>query len=315
MSNRAQRKMNCFVGRGGRRFTAAVVFCWLASGVAAFGQETQPVPSGDIPAPPEARRHGREKRGERPERDHEGRMGKLPGAYLLRTLPEDQGPLTEKEQEELLDFVRQHAPEMYEALQATKQGKPEDFQEQFQRAAPQLRRLQRIYQRNPELGESIIKHTRNLRKFRQIRHAWRDTAQDPAARQRIEEVMRQIVAENVEIETAVLEDQIRELEFQREARVKAEFNRLTAEDTDLTAEPPQVRAWAEQLRGRPPRAEAEWLEDELWLVCAQRMDVEAGMARKFLERMRGDVQAEVDRRMERLTRDRAESRPTAPDHD
>ena len=297
----------------GRILTVA---CCMVCASIAFGQDTQPTPRGEVPAPrPEERRRGRDKRGDHPERHRPGRMGKLPGAYLLRTMPEDEGPLSQEERDKLVTFVRAHAPEMYAALQATEQRQPKDFEEQFQRAVPQLRRLYRIYQRNPELGESIIKHTRNLRNLRQMRRTWRDAEQDPAARQRIEELMRPILVENVGIEAAVLEDQIRELDFQREARIKAEFERLTGDNTDLDAEPPQVREWAKRLRERPPRTEADWLEDELWLVCAQRMDVEVGMARKFLERMRSDVDAEVDRRIEHMTRGREEPPPDKRDAD
>ena len=236
-------------------------------------------------------------------------MGRLPGAPLFRVMPEDLGPLDEAERGALLSFLQEHAPEMHEALLKLQRDDPASFDRQFQRAAPYLRRLQRIFQRNPELGESIVRHSQNLQKLRRFRQAWRESAEDLRTRQRIEELMQQLVAENVEIEAAALDDQIRELEFQRDARIKAEFDRLLAADADLAAEPAQVRDWVRRLQEHPPQTELEWLQDELWVVCAERMDVEVQAARRHLERMRDNLAAEIERRMDYLKRPPSASRP------
>lgn len=291
------------------------VLSWALLGVALFyvpelyGRQDCPVQdppkltegSGRRPA----RHDGEERLGSR----RPGRLGRLPGAQLFRILPEDQGPLSDDERAGLEDFLRQRAPDMFESLQRLRRDQPRVYEEQIQHAAPYLRRLRRICERNPELGDSIIKHSQNLQKLRRMRQAWRENEKEPRTRRRVEELMRQTTAENVAIEIAALEDQIRELEFQREARIKAEYERLTAPEADLSAEPPQTREWIQRLQGRPPRAEEEWLQDELWVVCTERMDVEVEAARRRLERMRGDLAAEVERRMEHLLRAPGAARP------
>jgi hypothetical protein len=251
----------------------------------------------------------------RPQRQHAGgadqpspgehgwgaRLGRLPGAHLFRPLPEDQGPLRAGEQEELLSFIHQHMPETYESLDQLRQSDPAAFRERLQKAAPPLRRLRRIFERDSELGQSVIRHSENVQRLRRARRAWLASEQDHQARRGIEDLMRRTVAENVAIETAVLDDQVRELDWRREARIAAEFERLTSPDADLAGEPPEVRELVRQLHEAQLKDELEWVEDELWVVCAERMDREVRALQERVERLRANAAEQVDRRMQRLT--------------
>jgi hypothetical protein len=235
------------------------------------------------------------------DRHRGGRFGRLPGAPLLRSLPSDQGPLQPGEQQELIDFVRQHVPGIHRALEQLGQKDPDNFTQRLEQAAPLLRRLRRIFDRDPQLGQSIIRHSESLQRLHRARRAWLDGELDPAARSSIEDMMRRTVADNVQIEVAVLEDQVRELDWQRDARIEAEFQRLTAPGADLTGESPELRELVRLLHETQAKAEITWLEDELWLQCATRMDREVKILQERVERMRTNTAEEVDRRMRHLT--------------
>ena len=265
---------------------------------AAHAQPKRPGPAAERPQRRQTDRPDRT-----PGADHcpHARLGRLPGARLFRPLPGDQGPLTPEEQHELVNFVRQHAPNIHASLKQLRKRDPDNFSQRLQKAAPLLRRLRRIFERDPELGRSIIRHSEKLQRLRQARRAWLDSAGDRRTRREIEDVMRRTVAENVRIELAVLEDQVRELEWQRDARIEAEFERLTSPDADLTGEPPELRGLVRLLHEAQAKDELTWLEDELWLVCAARMDREVRALQQRVERMRTSTAEEVDRRMQRLT--------------
>ncbi|GAG33379.1 unnamed protein product, partial [marine sediment metagenome] len=92
-------------------------------------------------------RHAEHRRG--------ARLGRLPGAHLFRPLPSDQGPLSADEQQQLIDFIRQHAPKMHSSLTRLQQKDPAGFERRLQKAAPLLRRLRRIFERDAQLGRNI----------------------------------------------------------------------------------------------------------------------------------------------------------------
>lgn len=274
----------------------ATLLAWAPYGLpGAFAQPDQP---GATAGRPRGEHSGQPPRGEH----HRGAwFGRLPGAHLFRPLPEDQGPLTPEEQQQLLEFIGQHAPELYGSLERLRTKNPNAFEQRLQKALPHLRRLRRIFERDPELGRSVMRHSENVQRLRRARRAWLDSVADRAARRGIEDVMRRTVAENVAIETAVLEDQVRELDLRRDARIAAEFERLMSEDIDLASEPPEIRELLRRLHDAQWKGELEWLEDDLWLVCAARMDREVRALQGRVERMRADTAAEVDRRIKQLT--------------
>ena len=250
---------------------------------------------------PQRRHADRADQRSRGEHRRSARLGRLPGAPLFRPLPEDRGPLRAEEQQKLLSFIRQYMPEMHDSLKRLRQNDPAAFRERLQKAAPPLRRLRRIFERDSELGRSVIQHSENVQRLRRARRAWLASEQDHQARRAIEDLMRRTVAENVAIETAVLDDQVRELDWRRQARIAAEFERLTSSDADLAGEPPEVRNLVRHVHDAQLRGELEWVEDELWLVCAERMDREVKALQERVERLRANAAEQVDRRMKRLT--------------
>ncbi len=282
--------------------TALIAAALIA--LAGYAAAPAPAQSDEPAAGVERPQRSRADRSEQPahaEHRRGARLGRLPGAHLFRPLPSDQGPLTDEEQQELIDFVRRHAPQMHSSLNRLSNNDPDNFRRYLQKAAPSLRRLRRVFERDPQLGRSIIRHSGNLQRLRRARRAWLESKRDRRTRRDIEDVMRRTLAENVEIEAAVLDDQLRELDWQRAARIEAEFERLASAEADLSGESPALRELIGQLHGAQAKDELEWVEDELWLRCAERMDREVRALQERLARMRADTAQEVDRRMKRLT--------------
>ena len=278
---------------------AATLLAWSGyASPSACAQQGEAEATANRPQRQQANRSGQPACGEH---RRGARLGRLPGAHLFRPLPEDQGPLRAEEQQELLSFIRQHMPKTHDSLKRVRQDDPAAFRQRLQKAAPPLRRLRRIFERDPELGQSVIQHSENVQRLRRARRAWLESEQGRQARRGIEDVMRRTVAENVEIEIAVLDDQVRELDWRRKARIAAEFERLTLPDADLAGEPPEVRDLVRHVHEAQLKGELEWLEDELWLVCAGRMDREVRALQERVERSRANAAEQVDRRMQRLT--------------
>lgn len=276
----------------------ATLVAW--TGYLAAPARGQPGGPAKPPQPPE--RHER-KRGGRggPPRDAErgpgSPLGRFPGARLFRPLPEDQGPLTPAEQRELMSFVRECYPDAHRWLKQIQQRDPEAFQQRLQEAAPRLRHLRRIFERDPELGQNIVRYSENLQQLHHARRAWRDAELSPKQRRRIHDAVRRVIAENLRIEVAVLEDQALELEQQRDARIEAESERLLSPDLDLAEEPPEVREVIEHLLNPQEDDDLESLEDELRKICSERMDREVARLRNRAARWRENAIEEVDRRM------------------
>lgn len=284
-------------------FVAWAAVAWAGyRAAAASAQERGPTAS---PHRPERRpRAGGGRCGQPPggERRPGLRLGHFPGGHLFRPLPEDQGPLTPDEQRELVSFLRKHAPNMHLRLREIRARDPAAFDEHLQDAAPRLRVLRRIFARDPQLGRNVLRHAENLRRIHRARRAWRKSEPDPQARRRIYAAIRRMTAENVRIETAVLDDQALELERQRDGRIEAEFERLVSADADLAEEPPEVRELVERLQAAQEDEDLEWLYDKLRQICSERMDREVARLRNRAERLRTNAVGEVDRRLQRLTR-------------
>ncbi len=229
--------------------------------------------------------------------DQPRHRGRFPGGNLFRPLPEDEGPLEPEEQRRLVNFLRRHAPLMHESLKQLRMKDPDGFDRRLRDAAPQLRRLRRIYQRDPELGLSVIKHAENLQRVRRMRRIWRGSEGEPQARRRIENEMRRIVAENLQVEILVLEDRIDAFEQQRDQRITAEYERLTAVDADLSGESSEIRELLQSLDTADSETEIQRLEEQLKRNCAARAEHRIAGMRKRLERIEANTVEEVDRRM------------------
>lgn len=243
-----------------------------------------------------------------PPRDPRG-PGPFPLAELIRPAPEDEGPLEAGEQEELLAFAEQRVPAVYEALRRMQEDAPQRFSERMQRVAPRLRQLKRIFERNPALGRRIVRYAENQQRMHTARRIVEQGERSPAMRRRLAAELRPLMAENLRIEMAVLNDRIDDLSTRRDEAIEAELRRLTGEGHDWANEPAEVRQLLRRFRAADDDAEREAILAELRRVGAERVDGEIAHLRERLEAMRTNAPVEVDRRMRRILEPPGRDRP------
>lgn len=235
----------------------------------------------------------------------------MSGARMFQPLPEDEGPLSQAEQRELEKFVKKHAPLIHDKLRQLRKRNPNVFQQRMQEAAPRLRMLRRVFQRDPRLGRMIVRYAENRQRFGRARQALRDAGDDPQARRRIAAAVRRMMAEDLRIEATVLDDRAKMMEEQRDARIESEYQRLVSPDLDLAAEAPEARELIQRLRGAETDEQREALADELWWVATDRTDREVETMRARVTRMRTHAAEEVDRRVRRFAAQADRQRPNA----
>lgn len=231
----------------------------------------------------------------------------FPLADLIRPDPEDEGPVTPEEERELLQFARKHVPFVHGALAEMREASPERYRFRLETAAPRLRQLRRIFDREPALGRRILRYAENQQRIRTARRIWDESEErTPVLRRRLAAEVRPLMAENLRIELDVLDDRIRELTGERERAVDSEFRRLTREDADPAAQPDDVRELLRRYRASSDDAERAGLADRIREIGAQRVDDEVRLLRERAERMRSEAPREVDRRVGRAMDDRPE---------
>ncbi len=264
----------------------------------AAAQERAPAASRQQPED-RHRPHGdRRGPGQRGERRPGLRFGYLPGANLFRPLPEDEGPLTAEERIELMDFLRTHVPKVHGWLEQLREHDPAAFDERLQGAAPRLRQLRRIFERDPQLGQNLVRYSENKHRVWRAQWAWR-RSEDPEERRQILDSVRRWTAQNLRIETAVLEDRAEELEQQREERIEAEVARWQSDDFDWAGESQEVRELAGAWRAAETDDERAALADELRRISSERIDREVARLRGRAVQLRENAVDEVDQRMQR----------------
>ncbi|MFQ5805036.1 MAG: hypothetical protein ACE5I3_01160 [Phycisphaerae bacterium] len=265
-----------------------------------LAQERDPTVS---PQQPERRHRARADRGQpgrRGERRPGLRVGRLLGGHLLQRLPEDEGPLTPDQEVELMDFVRAHVPEVHRSLEQLRERDPAAFEQRLQDAAPRLRQLRRIFERDPELGANLVRYSENLHRIRRARWAWRNS-EEPEARRRLRAAVRRMLAQNLRIEVAVLEDQAQQLEQQRDERVDAAVERWQSDDIDVAGESEELREVVRTWRAAQTDEERQALAGELRRISSERVDRRIARLRNRAARLRENAVEEVDRRMQRWT--------------
>jgi hypothetical protein len=277
---------------------AALLACVGYATAPAVAQEREPTASRR-PSEGRDRPHGdRRGPGQRGERRPGLRFGYLPGANLFRPLPEDEGPLTAEERVELMDFLHTHVPKVHGWLEQLRERDPAAFDERLQAAAPRLRQLRRIFERDPQLGQNLVRYSENKHHIWRAQWAWRRSA-DPEERRQILDSVRRWTAENLRIETAVLEDRANELERQREERVAAEVARWQSDDFDWAGESEEVRELVGAWRAAETDDDRAALAGELRRISSERIDHDITRLRDRAARSRENAVDEVDRRMQR----------------
>jgi hypothetical protein len=237
--------------------------------------------------------------------------GRFPGGDLFRPLPEDEGPLTPGEKQELTSFLRARVPSAHRWLQELRRRDPEAFDERLREAAPRLRQLRRVFERDPELGRKFIRHAQNLERLQRARRVWPRTERASERRERIRAAVRRLIAQNLRIEALVLDDRLRQLQEQREQRIDAWVSRLRSDEINLAGEPEEVRELVRRWRGASGQKRRAELEAELRRMCGERFDREIKRLRRRAELVRESAVEEVDRRLNGWIK-RAERRPRHP---
>lgn len=227
-------------------------------------------------------------------------FGGFPGAELLRPLPEDEGPLQPGEADELFEFARRNVPFVHRALRRMEDLAPDEFEHRLQRAAPRLRQLKRIFDRNPQLGERIVRFAENQQRIRFAKRNWDEGERSPALRQRLTQEIRPLFAENLRIEQDVLRERLDDLTARREVQIDREVERLTADGFDPADVPADVRELLRKYRDAATESELDAARRELRRVGENRIDSEISMLRERVNRVCNDAAREVDRRVGRF---------------
>lgn len=240
-------------------------------------------------------------------------FGGFPGAELLRPLPEDEGPLQPGEADELIEFARRNVPFVHRALRRMEDSAPDEFERRLERAAPRLRQLKRIFDRNPQLGERIVRFAENQQRIRIAKRNWDEGDRSPALRQRVMQEVRPLLAENMRIEQDVLRERLDDLTSRREVQIDREVERLTADGLDPADVPADVRELLRKYRDAATDADRDALRRQLRRVGAERIDSEISALRERVNRMRNNAAREVDRRVGRFFDSPPHDRPPRPD--
>jgi hypothetical protein len=257
---------------------------------------------------PKARRAPHGQRGDRAGRGDRRRFGRGGPGGMFRPAPRDHRPLEPGEGERLMDFAREHALDAYRWLNRIREERPAEFPRHLQKAAPQLRHLMRIYERDPELVPIIIERARHWRSTQRLLRGL-EKADTPELRGRIERELREHVAASVEFEIGMRERRLESRIESREDEIKRRLGVLTAPDVDLARQPDDVRALVAQFQAAANAQKRQSLEDELREVLARHVDAEIETWRQRIEGMRSRVEKIVDGKLRRLLESGADERP------
>ncbi len=223
---------------------------------------------------------------------------------------EDFGPLQPGEQEKLLDFVRAHTPRIAEMLERLQSQNPARFDERMHDLAPRLRRLARLYERSPELGEKLLRHADNLDGIKRRLRALPPGDDSALPRKRALEEARRLVRENIGIEAAVLDARIKTLRERRAALVDQEFTRLTTDSTQAAKLPTDMRPLIQKFAATSPGPERDALAATIRARIERDIDRSVAQMNTQAARLRSGIAAETESRLDGL-RGKTQ-RPPAP---
>ena len=219
---------------------------------------------------------------------------------LFGVEPEDQGPLQPGEEEELLEFAREHMPRLARAMQWVHDRNPERFRERMAQYAPRLRHLRRIYAENPRVGDVVRQYAENLVEIeRGVRNVRGAPTSSPSFQRDVQSI-RGLVARNVGLEGDALEALASEMDSHRGERIELRVAYVTGADADLAASPPALRELVAAYQAATTDADRSAQRDAVRAEVARQIGVEIDALRERVARIRQHAGEEVDRRMERL---------------
>lgn len=279
--------------------TAVVLLTTSAAAAVAADDEQPGARAADDRRRDEGARRGHGWRRDSDDRPRHGqRVGRL-ARSLFAPIPADQGPLEPGEKDALLAFAEERMPRIHALLSRLKQRQPERFEARFEQLAPHLRHLRRVYEQNPAIGQIIQQHAENRFRMRQRARVFDRRDPDSALYSHAHNALRELVAENVQLELKALHALHDTLMREMDDRVAQQFEEITAPEADLSAYPLRVR-----------RAIREFVETEDPAARNRRREqIEQGIRRIFeqelkalserIEEMHARADEEVDARLER----------------
>jgi hypothetical protein len=189
-------------------------------------------------------------------------------------------------------------PEGHRRMRALLNRDPEAFRSRISAHLPRLRRLMTIFDADPDLGRAFVRHMDNMLAVRRARDQLRQGKglNPPAAM--VEQIIRQRMADNLEIEQAALDRLLRSGSKSRDADVKRLQNWLASPGVDVSAEPPALRNAVEAFRAADG-PEREQLRAKLDELAAKRIDSDLDALKTRLERLQKNADREIDRRVAR----------------
>lgn len=257
-----------------------------------------------------------------PLRDSEGRGGRQNPVKSLRLLdrisqdnpfrpsPQDIGPLEPGEEEDLLGFARARLPDIFGALSEIRSRNPEMFRNRMRDMLPRLRMLRRTFGENPQRAEWIVQYIQNTEKMQRMRRVWSQNKSNASAQQRARAEAQRLMAENMRIESRVMDDRAAELKHDRESLAEGEIDRLLSSDADMSAEPPVVAKMVGEIAAAENERQRAGLRDVLREMLLEKIDDRVDGLSHRAAAFRERAPAEIDARLDRLFSDTPD--PQAP---
>jgi hypothetical protein len=226
---------------------------------------------------------------------------------------EDFGPLREGEEQELLEFAQEKMPRAYQLLSRLRDRDPQRYQAHLERFAARVRHLRRIFEQDAELGQIIIRHSRNLFELQRARRAWQRGRGDPGRQGRLLRGMRERLAENVELEAQALERWVAIRDRMRDQDIQRKLMRLArADPVELAREPSEIREALATWQDAPDDEQRAQAQAELESLLAEHIDAELARLREQAAGLLTDAPVLVDRRMRELL-ERTDGPPGRPE--
>lgn len=223
------------------------------------------------------------------------------GGNPFRPRPDDLRELAPGEREELLAFVKEHLPQLYEQIERMD---PQRVERELQgpRVA-RLRHLKRVFEQTPRIGEFLMHHADLMHRIERIAAEHARPPKGEISRQRLVEELRRLVREKAGVEASVLREKIADIDQRRETLIDDLFRSLGDPTADaaprLAPEDQELRRTWRAWNDAPDGEEKASLRDQLRERCAARID----RARNFLEERAAERADLTDDRVQREVRE------------
>jgi hypothetical protein len=122
--------------------------------------------------------------------------------------------------DKVLEFLKEHYPEMYEKLTALRKEDPRAFRRQLMRLLPRLPEFMMLVERDPEMATLLIEEHKLEMEIREVAHDYRHVESDDE-RASLKQRLASLVGEQFDIRQTRLKRMIEDLERQLELKKKA----------------------------------------------------------------------------------------------